>query len=110
MDVDEDARKPSYLPDQLDAALSASVPNDVGASLHVVMVAVVGGRAVFLGPDEAAPTGMHAKPRYCVEGTPEDAPPAVVPPRRTNPLENAGACTRASNALDYRGLRMLTLF
>jgi hypothetical protein len=73
MTGDADERKPSYLPDQLGAAHSPLVANNVGVSLRVVMVAVGGGRAVFLGPDEAAPTGMHATPRYCVEGTPEGA-------------------------------------
>eukprot|EP00628_Pelagophyceae_sp_CCMP2097_P000630 CAMPEP_0184091848 /NCGR_PEP_ID=MMETSP0974-20121125/7945_1 /TAXON_ID=483370 /ORGANISM="non described non described, Strain CCMP2097" /LENGTH=136 /DNA_ID=CAMNT_0026394591 /DNA_START=125 /DNA_END=531 /DNA_ORIENTATION=+ len=55
------------------------------------MVAVVGGRAVFLGPDEAAPTGMHATPRYCVEGTPEGtAEEEAAPSRRVLGLQRSG--------------------
>ncbi|KAJ1451364.1 hypothetical protein M885DRAFT_570092 [Pelagophyceae sp. CCMP2097] len=51
-------KTPSYLHDELDAAYTPPVSNDVGAELYLARLAVDGcGCGVSLGPEEAAPVG-----------------------------------------------------
>jgi hypothetical protein len=71
---ENDGKVPSYLHDELGAAYTPPVLNEVGAELYVAMLAVDGsGRGAFLRPEEAAPAEATMTLRYCLEDGPEGA-------------------------------------